>query len=201
MKTFRKRVRRFISRNSVYLVFIFISVSCLLLLFNSSLPEVSWDITTVGSHEASLPCRISDEGGLGEFGDMMVAMLPDDLAFTVFVPSKIAFEKILHLRANESLTKENVNNTYAIVSRVLGFAAIPRHLPYGAVPMRKEIMFDSISGFKLYAWKDFDGTLVVNGVRSECVDTRRAETIVHIMKGVIMDAEFEQSFSPDYEDR
>ncbi|XP_020101399.1 uncharacterized protein LOC109719245 [Ananas comosus] len=200
MKVFWKKVKRIISRNSIYVAFLFICVMCLLFLLNSSLPEVSTDTSTDRSSEASSHCVRLKEMGLCELGNMMIAMLPDDLAFTVFVPSQVAFEHVLKLRTNDSLTEQNVNNTYAIVSRVMGFSSIPRHLPSEAVPLRKEISYDSVSGFRLYAWKDFDGTLVVNGVRSECVDIRKGEIIAHVMKGVIMDAEFEQSFSPDYED-
>ncbi|XP_038974048.1 uncharacterized protein LOC120105552 [Phoenix dactylifera] len=147
-----------------------------------------------------LPWKSSEEVKLGELGEMMVAMLPSDLPFTIFVPSEEAFEHVLKLRASDSLTEQKMNDTYATVSRVMGFSAVPQHLPSGAVPLHKEISFDSISGFRLYAWKDVKGTLVVNGVRSECVDVRKAEIIVHIMSGVIMDVEFEQSFSPDYDD-
>ncbi|RWW44909.1 hypothetical protein BHE74_00049299 [Ensete ventricosum] len=138
--------------------------------------------------------------GLGELGDMMVTMLPDDLAFTVFVPSEEAFWRLLKLRSHDSLSKDRLNETYAVVSRVMGFSAVPQHIPSKVIPLHKEMTFDSVSGFRLSAWKDLDGTLVVNGIRSEIVDIRKAEIIVHKMDGVLMDAEFEQSFPPDYEE-
>lgn len=158
------------------------------------------DNSIKGSYKTSITWKSLEEVKLGELGEMMVAMLPNDLAFTIFVPSEEAFERVLKLRASDSLTEQKKNNTYAIVSRVMGFSAVPRHLPSGAVPLHKEISFDSISGFRLYAWKDSNGTVVVNGVRSVSVDVRKAEIIVHIMSGVIMDSEFEQSFSPDDDD-
>nr|XP_029116670.1 uncharacterized protein LOC114912598 [Elaeis guineensis] len=147
----------------------------------------------------SIPWKSSEEVILGELGEMMVAMLPNDLPFTIFVPSEEAFERVLKLRASDSLTEQKINDTYATISRIMGFSAVPQHLPSGAVPLHKEKSFDSISGFRLYAWKDVKGNLVVNGVRSVCVDVRKAEIVAHIMSGVIMDAEFEQSFSSDYD--
>lgn len=127
----------------------------------------------------------------------MIEMLPEDLAFTVFVPSERAFERDLRLRANESLVGEKMNDSYAVVSRVLGFSAVPRTLVSGDVPFGKEVLYDSISGFVLYISKDVDGMLVVNRVRSQRVDIRRKEIVVHVMDGVVMDAEFEESVRPD----
>ena len=56
---------------------------------------------------------------------------------------------------------------------------------------------DSFSGFKLFVSKDVDGMLVVNRVRSKRMDLRKGEMVVHVMDGVIMEAEFEQSVRPD----
>jgi hypothetical protein len=36
---------------------------------------------------------------------------------------------------------------------------------------------------------------------SECVNVRKGEVVVHVINWVLMDADFEQSFLPDYEDR
>ncbi|KAJ0102524.1 hypothetical protein Patl1_06543 [Pistacia atlantica] len=83
---------------------------------------------------------------LGKFVEMMVGMLPEDLAFTVFVPSEKAFERDLRLRVNHDLE---------------------------------------------------DAMLVVNRVKSERVDLKKGKIVVHIMDGVIMDADFEQSVLPD----
>ncbi|GFY82131.1 hypothetical protein Acr_02g0003710 [Actinidia rufa] len=66
------------------------------------------------------------------------------------------------------------------------------------VPSGEEICYDSLSGFSLYISKDSDGMLIVNRVRSERVDLRKGKIVVHVMDGVIMDAEFEQSVQPDY---
>ena len=132
------------------------------------------------------------------FGEMMIEMLPEDLAFTVFVPSERAFERDLRIRANDSFLAEKRNDTYAVVSRILGFSAIPRALFSMMIYSNKEVSYDSLSGFPLYISKDAKGMLVVNRIRSERVDVRRRELIVHIMDGVIMDAEFELSVQPDY---
>uniref|UniRef100_A0A0E0BSA0 Cyclin N-terminal domain-containing protein n=1 Tax=Oryza glumipatula TaxID=40148 RepID=A0A0E0BSA0_9ORYZ len=161
---------------------------------------------------------------LGEFGDMMVSMLPKNLAFTVFVPSPESFRRVLKLqRPNDSATNGNGADddaTYAVVSRVLGFSAVPRRLRaadvapprgFSAVPRRLRAadvapprhrqqmvavapVLESVSGLRISAWRrDVDGALVVNGVPSECVDiVKERDIIVHVMAGVLMDAEFER---------
>ncbi|BFG22804.1 hypothetical protein CerSpe_090790 [Prunus speciosa] len=140
-------------------------------------------------------------GCVGKFGKMMLEMLPEDLAFTVFVPSEEAFERDLRLSSNESLVGEKMNDdTYAIMSRVLGFSAMPRRLASVNVPIDKELSYDSISGFVLYISKEEDGALTVNRVRSKRVDLRKKGSVVHIMDGVIMDAEFQQSVQPEEQD-
>ncbi|XP_077214422.1 uncharacterized protein LOC143849321 [Tasmannia lanceolata] len=199
---FSKKLRRGYLNSSITLICILISVPCLLILLISTLrlPDVSLERGGIGSYRA-LKLRTSlEEDRLGVLGEMMIEMLPNDLAFTVFVPSEKAFGHVLKLQANDSLVEHKANNTIAILSRVLGFSAIPQHLPSRRVPFGREISLDSISGFRLYACKASDSALVVNTVRSKRVDLRRGEIIVHIMTGVIMDAEFEQSFQPDYED-
>ncbi|XP_044360242.1 uncharacterized protein [Triticum aestivum] len=136
---------------------------------------------------------------LGEFGDMMVSMLPRDLAFTAFVASPESFRRVLGLRHNDSAAGLKASDdTYAVVSRVLGFSAVPLRLRSGDVALHgtaRLLDLDSVSGLKVHAWRDVDGALVVNGVRSECVDIVRDETVVHVMAGVLMDAEFERSLS------
>ncbi|CAD6210352.1 unnamed protein product [Miscanthus lutarioriparius] len=146
----------------------------------------------------------------------MVSMLPKDLPFTVFVPSADSFSRVLRLQGSssnasaaaaaggEAAANDTDGNTYAILSRVLGFSAVPRRLlaadvpppPGGAGAVR---LLDSVSGLRLYASRDARGALVVNGVRSECVDIVRGETVVHVMAGVLMDAEFERSFSAEFD--
>ncbi|KAJ3689209.1 hypothetical protein LUZ61_018373 [Rhynchospora tenuis] len=139
---------------------------------------------------------------LGAFGDKMVSMLPPDLPFTLFLPSPSSFQKILRLDPATSLVPDDItlNNTLAILSRVLAFSAVPQLLPVGALPVRTALSVDAVSGLKLLAWRDLDGTVVVNGIRSECVNIRKGELIVHVIAGVLMDPEFEQSFFPDYEE-
>ncbi|KAJ1694541.1 hypothetical protein LUZ63_011239 [Rhynchospora breviuscula] len=139
---------------------------------------------------------------LGAFGDKMVSMLPPDLPFTLFLPSPSSFQKILRLDPATSLASDTatLNNTLAILSRLLAFSAVPQLLPARGLPVRMPISVDAVSGLKLLAWRDLDGTVVVNGIRSECVNIRKGELIVHVIAGVLMDPEFEQSFFPDYED-
>ncbi|KAJ8426484.1 hypothetical protein Cgig2_014282 [Carnegiea gigantea] len=174
------------------IILILVSICCLVVVIMSmlNLPEIP-------TGDSEIEFQQSSE--LGKFGEMMLEMLPTDLAFTVFVPSERAFEHDLGLRGNHSLSSEEWNNTYATVSRVLGFSAVPRKIYSDSIPIGKEKSFDSISGFELYVSKDLEGELVVNGVRSKWVDMQKGELVVHIMEGVIMDAQFEQSVRPDDE--
>ncbi|CAD6202832.1 unnamed protein product [Miscanthus lutarioriparius] len=167
------------------------------------------------SSSAPPPPRCSSAAAsLGELGDAMVSMLPKDLPFTVFVPSADSFTRVLRLQGpssnasaaaarGEAAASDTDANTYAILSRVLGFSAVPRRLlaadvppPRGAGAVR---LLDSVSGLSLYASRDARGALVVNGVRSECVDIVRGETVVHVIAGVLVDAEFERSFSAEFD--
>jgi len=186
----KKMRRRGFLKNSIAFVCVVVSVCCLFVVVSIlRLPKVP-----VGLYRTTETGKVSvDDKFFGRFGEMMIEMLPQDLAFTVFVPSQRAFERDLRLRVNDSLVGEKMNDTYAVVSRILGFSAVPRRLSSVTVPFGREISYDSISGFALYISKDVDGVLVVNRVRSERVDLRKREIVVHIMDGVIMDAEFEQS--------
>ncbi|KAK7310787.1 hypothetical protein RJT34_08516 [Clitoria ternatea] len=130
---------------------------------------------------------------LGKFGEMMIDMLPQDLAFIVFVPSEEAFKQDLRLLVNESLRLDKFDDTYAIVTRILGFSAVPRALSSANFALGELVSYDSLSGFPLFILKDIDGMLVVNRIRSEMVDVSKKEVVVHVMDGVIMDAEFELS--------
>ncbi|EEF35492.1 uncharacterized protein LOC8270435 [Ricinus communis] len=187
-------------KNPIAFVGVVVSVCCFLVIMISvlRLPEVTVGNKVIRPYRTFKSRKISKDEGIGKFGDLMIEMLPEDLAFTVFVPSEKAFERDLRLRANDSLLAEKRNDTYAVVSRILGFSAIPRTLLSAAVYSNKELFYDSLSGFPLYVSKDADGMLIVNRIRSERVDVRRREVIVHVMDGVIMDAEFEQSVQPDY---
>lgn len=130
---------------------------------------------------------------LGKFGEMMVEMLPQDLAFTVFVPSEEAFKRDLRLSVNDNLKQDKFNDTYAIVSRVLGFSVVPRTLCSVDLRFGEVVSYDSLSGFPLFVSKDVDGMIVVNRIKSKIVDVRKNEIVVHVLDGVIMDADFEQS--------
>jgi hypothetical protein len=168
-----------------------------------STPPMRHDIHTISTPSRHPPAKCAAMSvSLGELGELMVSMLPRDLAFTAFVPSPESFRRVLKLRPNDSFAEGKASeNTYAVVSRVLGFSAVPRRLRSADVPLRERVpLLDSVSGLKMYAWRDTDGALVVNGVRSECVDIVRDRTVVHVMAGVLMDAEFERSFLPAVED-
>ncbi|XP_021732424.1 uncharacterized protein LOC110699240 [Chenopodium quinoa] len=184
---------------SIFKMLMLVLVCCMIVVVLSmfKLPDVS-----IGKMNDSSKIRgiYSKNEILAKFGEMMVGMLPDDLAFTVFVPSEKAFERDLGLRANHSYDPKELDNVYATVSHVLGFSTIPRKIYTDLLPDGKGLSYDSISGFALYISKDFDGVLVVNRVRAKQVNLKRGEVVVHIMDGVVMDAEFEQSVKPADED-
>ena len=187
-------------KNLIAFVGVVISICCLLVIMVSvlQLPEVTLRNKSTGPNRTIRTRKVSKDEAIGRFGEMMIEMLPEDLAFTVFVPSEKAFQRDLKLQLNDSLVAEKRNDTYAVVSRILGFSAVPQTLSSTTVTSSKEVFYDSLSGFTLYISKDLDGMLVVNRIRSEMVDLKRGEIIVHIMDGVIMDAEFEQAVQPDY---
>ncbi|KAJ4824407.1 hypothetical protein Tsubulata_034449 [Turnera subulata] len=190
-----KMRRSWILKNSIALVGLVVSLCCLFVILISvlRLPEVSRRKGLMGPYRSFKSRKVSKDEAIGKLGEMMIEMLPEDLAFTVFVPSEKAFEQVLRLRANDSLVAEKKNDTYAVVSRILGFSAVPRVLSSTTVPSDKEVSYDSLSGFPLFISKDADGRLVVNRIRSQRMDLMRGEIVVHIMNGVIMDADFEQS--------
>lgn len=187
-------------KNLIAFVGVVISVCCLLVIMVSvlQLPEVSLRNEVTGPNRTIRIRKVSKDEEIGRFGEMMIEMLPEDLAFTVFVPSEKAFQRDLRLRLNDSLVAEKRNDTYAVVSRILGFSAVPQTLSSATVSSSKEVFYDSLSGFTLYISKDLDGMLVVNRIRSEKVDLRRREIVVHVMDEVLMDGEFEQAVQPDY---
>lgn len=180
-------------KHSIAIVTMLVSICCLSIVIITviKLPEAQTN-PIIRSRKVLL-----QDVKLGKFGEMMIDMLPQDLAFTVFVPSDEAFERDLHLRVNESLKFDKFNDTYAIVTRVLGFSAVPRPVPSVGLRCGELVSYESLSGFPLYIAKDVDGMIVVNRIRSEIVDVRRREIVVHVMDGVIMDAEFEQSVLSD----
>ncbi|KAK7276371.1 hypothetical protein RIF29_17510 [Crotalaria pallida] len=191
-------------KHSIALVTIMVSICTLLIVIVTvlKLPEASTKNTETGFHQITTKSRKvsplqEEDVKLCKFGEMMVEMLPQDLAFTIFVPSEEAFNRDLRLRVNDSLKQDKFNDTYAIVSRVLAFSAVPRALSSVNVRFGELVSYDSVSGFPLYISKDIEGVLVVNRIRSEVVDVRRREIVVHVMDGVIMDADFEQSVLVD----
>lgn len=185
--------RSYIWKNSILLIFTLVSICCLFItiLSTHNLPEIS-----LGRPRHLTNSKLSTTK-LGKFAEMMLEMLPEGLAFTVFIPSTEAFKRDLQLHVNDSFTAEEINNTYAILTRVLSFSAVPRTISSMSVPFGKEISYDSVSGFTLYISKSLDGMLVVNRIRSESVDIKRGNVVVHVMDGVIMDSEFEQSVLSD----
>ncbi|KAH6757244.1 hypothetical protein C2S53_010301 [Perilla frutescens var. hirtella] len=136
--------------------------------------------------------HLSERAKIGEFGETVIEMLPGDLAFTLFLPSEEAIRRDLRLSRNDS-------DSYAVLTRVLGFSSVPRWILSADLERGKQEAYDSISGLNLFVGKDLNGNVVVNGVVSEEVDLRIGEIIVHVMDGVIMDAEFEQSVRVDDE--
>ncbi|XP_020583697.1 uncharacterized protein LOC110026856 [Phalaenopsis equestris] len=179
------------------LLCLFVPVFCILVLLSSGLPEVA-----PNSHRGLSTSERTMEGEstIGELGLMMIKMLPENLPFTVFVPSDKAFNHVLKLQSNNSLMTDKMNDTFAILSRIMGFCTVPKHIYSESVPVLKELNLDSVSGFRIYILKMSDGTLLANNIRSEQVDLKKGEIIVHVMEGVIMDAEFEQSFISDHEE-
>ncbi|TYI67565.1 hypothetical protein E1A91_D08G026600v1 [Gossypium mustelinum] len=195
--------RKFYCKNSVAFVFLVVFFCCMSVLIISMLkvPDVDTGNGAMSIYDDTPLKSSGNDKSVGTFGSMMIDMLPEDLAFTVFVPSETAFERDLRLSANDSLVEEKINDTYVVISRVLGFSAIPRGLGTATVPISgEEVSYDSLSGFELFVSKYAGGVLVVNRVKSESVDIKRGKLVVHVMDGVIMDAEFEQSIQPDFDD-
>lgn len=190
-----------ILKHSLALVTILVTVCCIFIVIVTffKLPEVqNKSNQKMGFYPITRSRKVSVQDlNLGKFGEMMIEMLPQDLAFTVFVPSEEAFKRDLHLSVDDSLKQDKFNDTYAIVSRVLGFSAVP--LTVWSVDLRfgEVVNYESLSGFSLYVSKDVDGMVVVNRIRSEIVDVRKKGIVVHVLDGVIMDADFEQSVSSE----
>ncbi|XP_061343579.1 uncharacterized protein LOC133289609 [Gastrolobium bilobum] len=192
--------KRQILKHPIALVSILVSVCCLLIMIGTvlKLPEAPTNSSEMGFYPINRSRKVSPQDvWLGKFGEMMVDMLPQDLAFTVFVPSEEAFKRDLRLWVNDSLKPDKFNDTYAIVTRILGFSTVPRALSSLNVRFGELVSYDSLSGFPLYISKDIDGMLLVNRIRSEIVDVRKREIVVHVMDGVLMDADFEQSVLSD----
>ncbi|KAL1207954.1 hypothetical protein V5N11_034247 [Cardamine amara subsp. amara] len=185
--------------NPVIFIFLLITASFLTILIFSffRLPETS---PAAGDHLflRKLRDNISDE--LGYFGMMMIEMLPEDLVFTAFVPSDKAFSRDLGMKLNNSRPikssedNDGDNNTYAVVSRIMGFAVVPYKIEEQDIKNDETASYASLSGFTLKIWKKRNGGgLVVNGVVTEKMGLKRGKIIVHTMDGVIMDSDFAES--------
>lgn len=188
------------SRNVIAYIGVLITVSCLSVIIISflRLPDVTVNLVMPRKFNHHV-LTVENEYVIGKFGEMMIEMLPQDLAFTIFMPSQKAFERDLRLNLNKSLVLgEKFNDTYAILSRILGFSVVPRTIVSGSVAIEKEMCYDSLSGLGLFVSKDKKGMLMVNRVRCERINVMRGKIVLHIMDGVIMDADFEQSVGPDY---
>ncbi|XP_058744858.1 uncharacterized protein LOC131617613 [Vicia villosa] len=189
--------RGLILKHSIALVTILVTVCCIFIVIVTffKLPDAqNKSNQKMGFYQITRSRKVSIQDiNLGRFGEMMIEMLPQDLAFTVFVPSEEAFKRDLHLSVDDSLKQDRFNDTYAIVSRVLGFSAVPRRVWSVDLRFGEVVNYESLSGFGLYVSKGVDGMVVVNRVRSEIVDVRKREIAVHVLDGVIMDADFEQS--------
>ncbi|KAI3470854.1 hypothetical protein Pfo_027517 [Paulownia fortunei] len=181
-------------KNPVKVVCIIVSVSFIIIQIISALQLRNISPSTISSPKRKLPTTNLSRGAkIGKFGETVIRMLPEDLAFTLFLPLEEAFRRNLRLNRNDS-------NTYAILTRVLGFSAVPRWISSADLEYGKQKIYDSISGFNLYMSKDLNGMVVVNGVVSEQVDLKMGNVLVHVMDGVVMDAEFEQSVQPEDDD-
>ncbi|KAK9077926.1 hypothetical protein SSX86_001983 [Deinandra increscens subsp. villosa] len=188
------------SKNPIAFVVVIVSVSCFFVLILSifRLPDVSFSNGSMTSFNPKKITKIPEnDARIGKFGEIMIEMLPQDLPFTIFVPSEIAFERDLKLRVNNSLAGEKADDTYATLTRILSFTVVPWKILSESLSYSEEITCDSLSGFKLHISKDADKRVVVNSVGSSRVDLRIGEMVIHVMDGVLMEAEFEQSVRSD----
>ncbi|XP_010427382.1 PREDICTED: uncharacterized protein LOC104712229 [Camelina sativa] len=189
-------------KNPVFFLLLLITLSSLTILIFSflKLPETP---LAAGNHIRKLRYELTDE--LGYFGNMMIEMLPEDLVFTAFVPSDKSFRRDLGLRSNNSRQiksledddDEGDDNTYAVVSRIMGFAVVPYKVEEADIRKDETASYESLSGFTLKIWRRRNsGGLVVNGIETEKMGLiKRGKIIVHVMNGVVMDSDFAQSLA------
>lgn len=147
---------------------------------------------------------------LGRYGELMISFLREDLPFTIFVPSASSFErmfevinrrsnvsdKALQISSNDSQVGLLREGTFAVISRIFGFSAVPRRIFSGMVPVYGELDFESVSGYKLYLARQPGGALLVNNLVCNRLDMTRGLIVIHVVDGIIMDSDFEQSFMP-----
>lgn len=189
------RRRKIGGKNPIKLFCTIVAVTFTIIQIISMLQIMNISQSTISSPKSKIThSNLSSRGAkIGEFGETVIRMLPEDLAFTLFLPSEEAIRRDLRLDRNDS-------NSYAVLTRVLGFSAVPRWISSAELEIGKQKIYYSISGFSLYVWKDLNGMVVVNGVVSEKVDLKIGEILVHVMNGVVMDAEFEQSVHEEDDD-
>ncbi|KAL8051293.1 hypothetical protein ABFX02_06G138300 [Erythranthe guttata] len=183
----RRKIRA--SKNPLKFVCVIVTVSFIIVQIISALQLTS----TISSS----PIRVM-KPSIGELGETVIGMLPEDLAFTLFLPSEEAFRRDLRLDRNDS-------DSYATLTRVLGFSAVPRWISTADLDLDleygEERVYGSISGFDLVVRKGLKGAVVVNGVViSEKKGLRKGSVVVYVIDGVLMDAEFRQSVQPDDDD-
>ncbi|KAH7444370.1 hypothetical protein KP509_02G076000 [Ceratopteris richardii] len=140
----------------------------------------------------------------------MLSFVRSDLPFTLFIPRPSVLESILlptNNRHNAShITSQNVfispkSNAYAVISRIFGFSAVPFRIFSGMVAVDSEMIYESVSGFRLNLIKATPkGTLTVNNLDCITVDIMKGSVVVHIVDGILMDADFEQSIMPLQDD-
>ncbi|EYU41264.1 hypothetical protein ABFS82_06G135700 [Erythranthe guttata] len=181
----RRKIRA--SKNPVKLICIIVTVSFIIVQIISALLQLTSTIS-------SSPKPVM-KPSIGELGETVIGMLPEDLAFTLFLPSEEAFRRDLRLDRNDS-------DSYATLTRVLGFSAVPRWISTADLDLDLDLerVYGSISGFDLVVSKDLKGRVVVNGVASEKKGLRKGSVVVYVIDGVLMDAEFRQSVQPDDDD-
>ncbi|KAL7108799.1 hypothetical protein ACP275_06G136100 [Erythranthe tilingii] len=180
----RRKIRA--SKNPLKFVCVIVTVSFIIVQIISALHLTS----TISSSPKPVI-----KPSIGELGETVIGMLPEDLAFTLFLPSEEAFRRDLRLDRNDS-------DSYATLTRVLGFSAVPRWISTADLDLEygEERVYGSISGFDLVVSKDLKGRVVVNGVASEKKGLRKGSVVVYVIDGVLMDAEFRQSVQPDDDD-
>ncbi|KAL0359199.1 UNVERIFIED_CONTAM: hypothetical protein Sangu_0769300 [Sesamum angustifolium] len=190
----RRKIGALKLKNPVKFICIIVSVSFIIIQIISAVQLTNISASKVPSPKPThTKSTLSGVSEIGKFGETVIKMLPEDLAFTLFLPSEEAFRRDLRLNQNDS-------NSYAVLTRVLGFSAVPRWISTAELEQGKEKIYESISGFSLYASKDLNERVVVNGVVSEQRGLKMGNVLVHVMDGVVMDAEFEQSVQPQDED-
>ena len=88
-------------KNSIASVWLVVLVSCLFVVLISvlRLPEVPIGRSATGLYRTRKFRETSENesSSIGKFGEMMINMLSEDLAFTVFVPSEGALARDLRL--------------------------------------------------------------------------------------------------------